>query len=97
MASESGGGGATTTGANAGWAAGAAAGAVAVTGAVVFFGCGVGAGGWVCNSLSFFSNASRSLRSASASAAQSGSRARQYAAAQATRKDLEICMRAFLR
>jgi hypothetical protein len=96
MASGSAGGG-TTTGAAAGWAAGTAAGAGAVAGAVVFFGCGVGAGGWFCNSLSFFSNASRSLISASASAAQSGSRAREYAAAQATRKDFEFCMRAFLR
>src|ERR1019366_5360918 len=54
-------------------------------------GCGV------CSSLSFFSSAWRSLRSAAASAARSGSRGTQYAAAQKIRNDIEICIRDFLR
>src|ERR1017187_1468656 len=62
-----------------------------------FFGCGAVAGDSVCSSSSFFSIASRSLAFMSASAAQSGSRAAQYAVAQTTRTDFEICIRPFLR
>ena len=102
MLSESAGGGATIVGfgAGAGWATAAGAGA----GAAFVFGCGaatagggVAVAGCVCSSLSFFSNASCNLVCASVSAARSGSRATQYAAAQKTRKDFEICMGAFLR
>src|ERR1035437_4616873 len=95
MASESTGGGAARTGAGACRAAGAAKGAGICSGSVACFSCAAGTGGSPCNSLIFFSNASRSLRSASASAAQGGSKARQYATPQATRKDRDICMGPF--
>ena len=59
-------------------------------------GFAAGAGSWACNSLSFFSKASRARIWASVSAAVRESGTVHKAAAQTTRKDFEICIGFYL-